>query len=202
MIIVALPVANVVFFLEAPLLLPQICYAFLEDVSAKEPQRSYIDHGGYDDAGSKQQIGIADAEGGKIGGEHGCHRHKQERSDVLQGMERRELYLAPKKVVPYGSPDYERKGIERNHQRNAADAQYVEIEQMHEAGCGCEGASLGYDVPHIDVGLATANDKVIVERGDGEKGTAYAEYAHKNGTGKPLVGDEDSDKLRSDESEP
>ena len=60
------------------------------------------------------------------------------------------------------------------------------------------GTSLGYDVPHIDIGLATRNDEVEVEGGDGEESATDAEDLHEMGRGKPLLLEERDDELRSD----
>ncbi len=114
-----------------------------------------------------------------------------EGQDVKDGLPERDVDDFPDKVVPYGQPEDVEKNVCNDH-----GLYTVRVEEEHDAGLQQAEAD---GAPHEDVAAALADEIIRVERRDGDKCAADAEYLHEVGTLHPLVRNEDGDELRRDE---
>ena len=189
------------------LLLEEVADAFFQYLGAEEPEDGEVDDGGKGDAGEEEQGGGAEREegtGGEPGQDHGGGGGEEEGHDVLQGGEEGVADFLVEEAVPDGGPEDDDEDVGDDHEVEALERQVEggegDVQPAGEGGVDHEdaaedGASLGDDVPHIDVGLAARDDEVVVEGGDGQEGAADAEDLHELGGGEPLFFNQCHDEL-------
>lgn len=130
------------------LFLEEVAEAFSEYLGSAEPQGTEINGGGKEYADEEQPEEAVYPAGGKECGDHGGCCDEQEGEHVFQCRQKGIADFLIKEPVPDACPEDDDGCIGDNHVGN------VTAKGMDDEDKAKDGATLGDDVPHIDVGLS------------------------------------------------